>query len=294
MFLQFATFTGGLHHSGDAIVSWLDLHAINIVVIIIIAWVAHRFGANLIGRLLSHTIRTDLYPTKSDRDKRVKTLKSLSRATIKAGVTAIAIIMILGEINPSYATALFASAGLFTVALGFGARDFINDILRGSFIIYENQYRVGDVVEISGTSGTVEEVTIRKTVLRDPDGNVHHVPNGSIIVATNKTFGFSSLNEELVLALDTDVELAEHIINHVGEELAANPDLKNKIKDAPHFTSYNGYGQGGILISIVGTTAAGDKAPVRNEFYRLLHKAFKKQGIQPLLTTATPPNTVVQ
>lgn len=288
MHLLYATVTESLDHTNNAIITWLNLHAMNILVIIIVAWFAHRFGASIVGRLLSHTVRTDLYPSKSDRDKRIRTLNSLASATIKAAVIAVSFIMILGEINTNYATALFASAGLLTVAIGFGAKDLINDFIRGIFIIYENQYRVGDTVEISGVSGTVEAVTIRTTVLRDIDGNVHHVPNGSIVVTTNKTIGFSRLNEELILAPDTDVELAEHIINHVGDELAADPEFKNKIKEPPRFANYNGYGQGGVLIKVSAKTSASDKYAVRSEFYRLLNKAFKKQGIEPIVATPIP------
>lgn len=281
--------TDRLHHIGTMLVAWLDLHAVNILVILIAAWLARRFGVKILTRILSKTIRSDLYPTKSDREKRVKTLDGLGRAILMVVINILAGILIIGEINPSYTTALFASAGLVTVALGFGAKDLINDFVRGIFIITENQYRVGDVVEISGVSGTVENVTIRTTVLRDIDGNVHHVPNGSIIVTTNKTIGYSNLNEQLVLAPDTDLARAEHIINHVGEELAADPEFTNKIKKAPHLAAFNGYGMGGVIIRVAGKTGPNDKYTVKTELYRRLTTTLAKNHINIISSPMAPP-----
>jgi moderate conductance mechanosensitive channel len=259
--------------------AWLDQHAVNIIVIIVGAWRVRHFSSTVISRVLTHTVRADLYPTKSDREKRIKTLKTLTKAIARTGVYIIGTVLIIGEINPNYATALFASLGLLTVALGLGARDMVNDFLSGLFIITESQYRVGDFVELAGVSGTVEAVTIRSTVLRDQNGNVHHIANGDILVATNKTFGYSNLNEDIVVAPDTDLDQLAHIINHVGEEVAAKPELKHKILKAPFFDGLDGYRQGGLVAKVSGTTMASDKYLVRSEFYRLLNKALRKHGI---------------
>lgn len=259
---------------------WFDKHLINIFAILLGAWLFRRFGAGLVNRALRHTIRADLYPTKSDREKRLRTLDSLVGAAMRIGVYIIAAIMLVGEINPSYTTALFASAGVIGVALGFGAQSLIKDFVSGVFIITENQYRVGDIVDLGSASGTVEDVTIRTTILRDLDGNVHHIPNGTIQVTTNKTIGFSRINEDIVVAHDTDVDRLEHIINHVGEELAAKPEFKNQILEAPHFASFKGFALNGLVIKILGTTTAADQWHVRSELYKLLKKAFDKNNIE--------------
>jgi small conductance mechanosensitive channel len=287
----FASLSSGLNETGHLLLGWLDDHAINIIVILVGAWIVRRFGTNVIGRILTHTVRTDLYPTKADREKRIRTLNALARAIMRVSVFLVATTLLIGEINPNYTTVLFASAGIFTVALGFGARGLISDFLSGLFITYENQYRVGDIVEISGTMGTVINVTPRTTVLRDFDGNVHHVPNGSIIVATNKTIEFSQLNEDIVVHADTDLSLLEHVINHTGEALAADADFKKKIKEAPHFGGIDGYVGEGIGIKIVGKTSPNDKFEVKSALYTRLIKAFRTHGIKvgSTPTPATPP-----
>jgi small conductance mechanosensitive channel len=272
------------HLAGD----WLYLHAVNIIIILIGAWILRHFSAKILNSMLRRTIRSDMFPTKGAREKRLKTLSSMANAIAQVGISAVAVILILGEINPNYANVLFASAGLLTVAIGFGAKDLINDFMTGIFIISEGQYRVGDAVEIAGVSGVVEAVTVRTTVLRDLDGNVHYVPNGDIVVATNKTLGFSRINENVSFAPETDIERLTHVINHVGEELAANPDFKNKIKEAPHVAQVVGYGPTGVVIKITATVGESDKPAIKSSMYRELHKAFAKNDIKVALQPAPP------
>lgn len=271
--------------------AWLDVHGVNILVILVGAWLLRRFGANAISKVLSRTVRNDLYPTKADRDKRVKTLNSLVRAMMRVGVYVIAFILIVGEINPGYTTALFASAGLVTVALGFGAKDLINDFIKGIFIITENQYRVGDIVTIAGITGRVIDVTIRTTVLRDFDGRVHHVPNGSILTTTNKTMGYSLLNESLVFEPTVNMEIVEKLINEAGATLKKQPEMKDMIIDQPQMGLVSGYKGGGITVKIIGKTSPTDKYTVLSELYKLLQKDFKKHRIEPLSAMAAPPPT---
>jgi moderate conductance mechanosensitive channel len=271
---------GKLVELGDLLAAWFSDHIVNIIAIIVGCWLLYKFGAKLIARILKHTIRIDLYPTKSDREKRIKTLNTLIGAATKVVAFTLGVFLVIGEINPGYTAALFASAGLITVALGFGAQSLIKDFMSGIFIITENQYRVGDVIEIGGVNGTVEDVTVRTTVLRDLNGFVHHVPNGFIDVTTNKTIGYSRINEDMVLGFDSDVDRVEHIINHVGQELAADVKFKNLIIEAPEFASVKGYAVNGLIVNILAKTEAGEQWAVRTEMYRRLKKAFDKAGIE--------------
>lgn len=286
MFVDFLNRVGQKSlHLGGEFVQWLSVHGLNIALILITAWVVRRFGVRLFRSLFKHTLRPDLYSTKADREKRIKTLNSMSSAFVKASVYVVAGFLLIGEINPSYTTALFASAGLVTVALGFGAQSLIRDVVSGVFIITENQYRIGDEVELKATvwsgrvEGIVEDITLRTTILRDLDGNVHHVPNGSIGYATNRTLGFNRLNEDISVALNTDVELLEHTINHVGQQLAADVEFKNKIIDPPHLERIVGFKDKGVSVKILGKTTPASQRTVRSEFYKRLLKAFAKNDI---------------
>ncbi len=269
----------GVINFGEAAGIWIDQHLVNIILIIIFAIIARRALTSVTVKLLSKTIRTDMYPTETDRKKRLTTLRELMTAVIKIGVWLVAFMMIITEIGINTAP-LLASAGIIGIALGFGAQSLVKDFVSGIFIIIENQYRVGDVIEIAGANGTVESVGMRTTVLRDLSGYVHHVPNGLIEVTTNKTIGYNRINEEIVVGFDSDIERVEHIINHVGEEIAALPDFEKVIKEPFKFSSVKGYAVNGLIIGILGKTKAGEQWRVRTEMYKRLKKAFDKAGIE--------------
>ncbi len=265
---------------------WMNDHLFNILLILLGALIVRRFGVKLGSQLFNRTVRKERYASKIEHEKRIQTLSSLSSAFMRVSVYVIAIILIIGELNPGYMTALFASAGLITIALGFGAQSLIRDFMSGIFIITENQYRIGDEITLTAgmgmgdVNGTVEEITIRTTVLRDLDGNLHHVPNGNIGMTTNKTMGFSRINETIAVAADTDLERLEHIIKHVGEELMALPELKGIILEAPYLASVKGFTDNGLLIKVIGKTAPAEQWKVRSEFYKRLKKEFAKADIK--------------
>ncbi len=275
----------------DQFLVWIEIHFVNIIAILIGAWLIRRFASNIISRLFHYTVRPDLYPTKSEREKRIRTLNTLVTAVVRVGVYIIALILIIGEINPHYMTALFASAGLIGVALGFGAKDLVKDFMSGIFIITENQYRVGDVIEISDVSGVVEDISIRTTVLRDLDGHLHHIPNGSISVTTNMTLGFSRVNEDILVAYNTDIDRLEHVINHVGETLANDAEFKSLIISPPKFLRIDGFGDNGMIVKVVGDTMSGEQWMVKGELLRRLKTAFDKNNIElpyPHVAVVTP------
>ncbi len=281
----------------DLVRSWLTLHGLNILIILVGAWVLRRIGTLFFSQLFRHTVRRDLFPSEAERKKRIDTLNSLVGATVRISVTLIAAIMIIGELGINTAP-LLASAGVLGVALGFGAQSLIKDFVTGIFIITENQYRVGDIVQIGTVSGmlgtvtgTIEAISIRTTVLRDMDGNLLHVPNGSINVTVNKTIGHSQINEDIVVGLNTDVGQLEHIVNHVGEELATMPQLQSKIKIPPYLARVEGFGDDGLIIKIQGRTTPGDQWRVKSELYKKLLSAFAQHHITVAshdFTTSTP------
>jgi small-conductance mechanosensitive channel len=252
---------------------------IDIGIVLIFCWLLSRFAHEILTRLLGRLVRKDLYPTKSDREKRVTTLSGLGSALIRFVIWVtggVAIINILG-IN----TAPFlASAGVLGIALGFGAQKLINDLVSGVFIILENQYRVGDYVELEGVSGTVEDVTIRTTILRDLSGAVHHVPNGAIIVSTNRSMGYGQINLDIAVDPATSMRKLEQVINRVGKEVAHDPELMNEIIEAPTFSRVSEFTGNAITVKVLGKTAGGMQLEIKSIFYRKLKNALDKEGIK--------------
>ncbi|MCA9339910.1 MAG: mechanosensitive ion channel family protein, partial [Candidatus Saccharibacteria bacterium] len=174
---------------------------------------------------------------------------------------------------------LFASAGIVGVALGFGAQSLIKDFLSGIFIISENQFRVGDVIEIDGFSGTVERIGFRSTVIRDVDGNVHYFPNGMVQHVINKTMGYSMARFTIAVAPETDIDRAAKFINNLGLALSEEPDWRDKILEAPHYVMMGEFTATAATLIITGKTQPSDQWAVVAEMRQRILELFEKEGI---------------
>lgn len=263
----------------DNLGRWLSDHGFEIAIIILIAWLVKRFGAQFVSRIFHSTIRADLYPTKNDRIRRLETIDSITGAILQIGVVIIAVIMIVNELGVD-TTPLIASAGVIGIALGFGAQSLIKDFTSGIFIIIDNQYRVDDFVELNGISGTVEAITIRTTVLRGLDGTLYHIPNGSIDITANMTMSYGGIDEDIIFGSDTDIGKLQIVIDRVGKNLKADPDFAGKITQPPHFVRVIGFDPNGIKVKVLGTTTTNDSWEVRGEFYRRLIIELRKAKIE--------------
>ena len=167
-----------------------------------------------------------------------------------------------------------------SIAVGFGAQYVIRDFFTGLFIILENQYRVGDVVKIGEITGTVESINLRMSVLRDIDGTVHHIPNGEIKIASNLSKEFARVNLKIGVAYDSDIEKVIKLVNQVGQELAKDPEWKNKILQAPEFIRIDNFADSAIIIKILGETKPLEQWEVLGELRKRLKIAFDKQGVE--------------
>lgn len=262
---------------------WLIDPGLTIAAIIGFAWLGRHFGGLVITQIVRHLVRSTQYNPLSPDDvtKRRDTLSSLFTVVWKVILIVIASCMIFQQLFPKIdLTPFFASAGLLGVAIGFGAQSLIKDFLSGVFIIIENQYRVGDIVDIQGAAGTVERVTIRSTVIRDASGNVHFLPNGEVIHVINKTMGFSKVNFTLTVDPDTDIDKLSNIIDEVGIKLSEDEKWKDKILEAPHFLNIGTFSDLALEVTITGKTNPSQQWSVTGEMRRRLLKAFAKHKIE--------------
>jgi len=261
------------------VIDWLLEHGTRILIILVVGavlWFAWRKSLpSLVRRTLVRTRGETIESIK----KRTDTLFSVVLGAGRLLIIIVVIFMILSELDIPIAPAL-AGFGIAGVAIGFGAQYLIKDLIAGIFIILENQYRVGDWVMVADISGLVEEVHLRKTVLRDFDGTVHHVPNGEIRVASNFTRKFSRINLNISVAYDTDLDHAMDVINRVGDELAEDERWGKLIKGAPHALRVDNLGDSGIDIKILGNVNPMQQWAVMGELRLRLKKAFDAEGIE--------------
>lgn len=264
--------------------AWLSDKGLTIVLICLFAWVSYHLVNFFVENLVQRAIRKTRYNQMTDLDlkKRQDTVASLVSTLLRIIVLVATAMMLIKQFFPhvNYAP-IFASAGIIGVAIGFGAQSLIKDFLSGLFIITENQYRVGDVVDLdNGATGTVERVGIRSTVLRDADGNVHYLPNGNITHVINKTMGYSRVNFTLAVDADTDVDVLAKVINDTGAKLAEDPKWQAKITEAPHFLNVGSFSQLGMDVNIVGVTQPSEQWSVTGELRRRLIKQFARHKIK--------------
>ena len=266
--------------SGATVVTWLIEHGIPILIIIVVGavlWFAlNRFIPRVLRRVVA---QTGYKESKEGLEKRTNTLLSIFKGLARVLIIIVVVVMILDEVGVPIAPVL-AGFGIAGVAVGFGAQYLIRDLIAGIFIILENQYRVGDVVKVADISGVVEHVTLRKTVLRDLDGIVHHVPNGEIKTASNYTRHFSRVNLDISVAYDTDLDHAISVINRVGKELAEDGKWRKVIKSPPQVLRVNNLGDSGIDIKILGDVKPMEQWAVMGQLRLRLKKAFDAEGIE--------------
>jgi small conductance mechanosensitive channel len=260
------------------------------LLILIVAFI----GLALLERLINPVIRIAIREQMQDEPeievaKRIETLTSVVYRTALVAVLIVVVVMILPQFGLN-AAPLIAGLGLVGLAVGFGAQNLVKDVINGLFILIENQYGKGDVDTIAGISGLVEDINLRRTVLRDLDGTVHFVPHSQIAVASNFTKGFSRINLNVRIAYEADIDHATEGINRLGEELAKEPEYAGKIKDPPHVLRVDAMTDSAIELKIVGETAPIEQWTVMGELRQRLKETFEREGIViPHLTLSTTP-----
>lgn len=212
------------------------------------------------------------------RAQRARTLGSVLRSTSALLISTIVILMVLDELGVSVAP-LLASAGIVGVALGFGAQTLVKDFLSGIFMMAEDQYGVGDVIDVGEVSGTVEAVGLRVTRIREYNGTLWYVRNGEVMRVGNMTQMWARVIYDVKIDYNADVEQAEDLLLTIGTELAADPNFKDDVLEAPELTGIEDLDAEGVQIRLIAKTTPGMQWAVGRELRRRTKAEFDAQGI---------------
>lgn len=269
----------------DMVLDFINKHGIAVVTIVIASIAIYYVGKKLLSRIVKQIIKGARHREwhKKDIEKRQKTLVNLFATVWRLLVIFAAGYAILREVFPDASTVLaplFASAGIIGIALGFGAQALIKDFISGILIISENQYRIGDIIDIEGFSGTVERIGARSTVLRDVDGNVHYFPNGMVQHVINKTMGYSMARFSIALHPSSDIEKVSDIIDEIGKALSEEEKWEHKILEPPSFISIGEFSGNAVELIIAGKTQPSDQWAVIAEMRRRLLEKFELDGVK--------------
>lgn len=258
--------------------SWLTEHAIIVGIILLGTWILSKFINTIITRIIRRTIPRGSFVSELEEKKREDTLIKISQNFFGIFIWVAAVLMILDRLGVPVAP-LITGAGIIGVAIGFGSQSLVKDIITGLFIIAENQFRIGDFVCVDKYCGTVEDMTLRVTKLRQIDGTIHYVPNGEIKVASNKSKDYSKVDLKIGVGYHTDLDKLEELVNKVGDDLAKDEKLGIHIIEAPHFLRIDDFGDYSISVHISGKVYPKKQYLINGEMRRRLKKIFDEHGI---------------
>ena len=264
---------------------WADLIVTTggrVLLIAVLAWVAIRVARRMVRLALWRApVRPDPsgQPSTSVRGrKRVETMGTLLMSAISAVVWVIAISTVLSEFGIDLGP-LLAGAGILGVALGFGAQNLVRDFLSGMFMLIEDQYGVGDVIDAGPAVGTVEAVSLRTTRLRDVEGNLWHIPNGTISRVANKSQDWARAVLDVPVAYGTDIDHATAVIKKVADGIWTEEGPPHVLEE-PDVWGVEQLGADGMTIRLVVKCAPLAQWDLSRQLRSRLHAAFAEEGIE--------------
>jgi len=249
---------------------------IRIGIILVISWIMLSLSQRLIPMLRKQLQkRTD----EPEQLKRLETLGRVLRYIAAVLITLIAGMLVLAELGVSIAPIL-ASAGVIGIAVGFGAQSLIKDYFNGFFLLLEDQVRQGDVVEVAGKGGLVEEVTLRYIRLRDYEGNVHFVPNGIIATVTNRSRSFAYAVINIGIAYRENVEEVFEVMREVAAGMRQDETLGPMILEDIDIAGVDAWADSAVVIRCRFKVQALQQWTVRRAFLLRMKKEFDRRGIE--------------
>jgi small conductance mechanosensitive channel len=269
--------------------TWAIVEIPSIILLTILLIVTLRLITFFINRLKKlFEKRALLLPEGPDQEakKRLQTLMGILRRASHVIIWLVFIMIFLKKFNIDIAPIL-AGAGIVGLAVGFGAQELVRDFISGFFILLENQIRMGDVVILNGTSGSVEDIQLRTVTLRDSSGTVHIFQNGKINTIANMTKGWSAMVFDIGVAYKENIAEVMKIMRDVSEDLRGDENFKQKILEPMEIYGLNNFGDSAIVIQGRIKTKPGDQWSVGREYRKRLKEAFDKNQIEIPFPTRT-------
>jgi small conductance mechanosensitive channel len=245
---------------------------------LVVGWLAYgalRLALRGIERALARSQEGPL----SAHEQRARTLLSLVRSMGMVVIAVIVLFMVLSAVGVDLKP-LLAGAGVVGLAVSFGAQSLVKDIISGLFILFENQFGVGDVIRVDPVSGTVERMTLRVVVLRDVNGTVHVIPNGEIKRVSNLTRTWSRAVLDVGVAYDEDADRVMAVMRDEGRKLWEDPEWKPLLVEEVQVPGIESFGDSSVSIRLMAKTLPMKQWDVARELRRRLKRRFDEEGIR--------------
>ena len=243
-----------------------------VLLLLFILWRVIRFLVNRMDRL---AIKEPIVPARSAQ---LRTMATLIRGTSYSVLGFVAFLQILNLLNFRYEP-LLASAGILGVGIGLGAQSLCKDIINGIFIFIEDQYNVGETVKIASLTGTVEDLTLRLTRLRDGDGTLYIIPNSQVATVSNLSRDFAVATLSISVDASADPTRVLSLLKQVADEVNNDAALKNAVMTAPGVTGVDAINGRALAYSISAKVRIAQKDDLLRAFRNRIIDTFKHQGI---------------
>lgn len=283
------------------VADWFIGKPLAIVLILLVAWIVSKLVRRAVRRTVFRVMVTDrqsatralqrMTPvagaTSVDpaseveaprRAARANSISQVVASSISVIIWVVALLLVLGELDIDLAP-LIAGAGIAGVALGFGAQSIVKDCLTGLFMLIEDQFGIGDVVDLGEASGTVERISLRATVLRGLDGTVWHVPNGEVVRVGNRSQLWSVAVIDVVVGYDADVQHASRVFEHTATELVLQDEYSRDVLSAPELLGVESTSADGVLLRLTVKTTAGEQFRLQRALREAVKQAFDAADI---------------
>jgi small conductance mechanosensitive channel len=276
----------------DALIAWLSTNGVALAIVAVVLLIAYRWARPAVHRGLVAIARAQASTLGDDNarrveiEKRVATFEDLIAKVLRASVVLAIIVVIFGifDLWP-----ILAGVGLVLAAITLAGQAIVLDYLMGILILLEGQYFKGDIIRVGAVEGTVEEVGLRRTVVRDPRGTLHSISNGLIREAANLTRSYAMAMVHIDGIADGDVERAIAVLDAVGQTAAQDPALADAIIDAPRYTSTTKLSAYGATLRMAGRVQPEQRVRVEAELRRRVAAELAAGGIQPIRPPGGPP-----
>ncbi|MBC8317117.1 MAG: mechanosensitive ion channel family protein [Desulfobulbaceae bacterium] len=253
--------------------------AVKVVIIIGVAIALNILQKKMIPRVIITCIPKVQEESREHIAIRTKAMAYVFIKIIAILIWTIGFVMVLGVLKVD-TSALLATLGIASLGIGFAIQNIIRDYIQGFFIVIEDWYRIGDWITIAGMEGEVEDISPRRTVLREINGTMHVIPNSQIPFASNQTRDWARINLYVTVAYKEDISHVYQILNSVCDELKDDPDFGTNLTSTPSAMRVSDLGDHGVDICIRGYTKPGEQWGLTGELRKRIKNRFDQEGIE--------------
>ena len=270
----------GMGDFGASTWEFLLVRPLKIVLLLVGGMLVARLGARAVRRFVrTLNARAPVHTGSMRSEQRVSTVGKVLGGLVRAVVWIVVLLIVLGEVGVDLAP-LLAGAGIAGIAIGFGAQSLVKDFLSGFFILLEDQYGVGDVINLVDATGTVEDISLRTTRIRSTDGTVWFVPNGEIKRVGNTSMEWSRALIDVQVAYESDLAEVTRAIGEVAQGFAEDPTWHDAVLEPPEVWGVQAMGPDGLTIRLVVKTAPRQQYAVARELRGRITDRLRRDGVK--------------